>query len=133
MHFGQTFLSLGVVFALTFKKILNNIVMTQIHVVIRRINPAFKIDLVQVGYIENGQFTSLSLDALERTPISTYVEHSSIADSPYIEHSSVFSLVDVLRVYPNFDIEFFDNTLVLMFDFDLSSDESASQEEGKGN
>jgi len=107
--------------------------MTQIHVVIRRINPAFKIDLVQVGYIENGQFSALSIDALKRTPIFTYVEHSSIADSPYIEHHSVFSLIDALSAYPNFDVEFFDNTLVLMFDFDLVSDESASQEEGKGN
>lgn len=107
--------------------------MTQIHVVIRRINPAFKIDLVQVGYIENGQFSTLSIDALKRTPVSTYVEHSSIADSPYIAHCSVFSLIDALSAYPNFDVEFFDNTLVLMFDFDLIPDESASQEEGKGN
>lgn len=100
--------------------------MTQIHVVIRRINPAFKIDLVQVGYIEDGQFLALSVDALKDTPISTYVEHSSIADSPYIEHRSVFSLIDALSVYPNFSIEFFDNTIVLMFDFDLVLDESAS-------
>ena len=96
--------------------------MTQIHVVIRRINPAFKIDLVQVGYIENGQFLSLSIDAFER-----------IADSPYIEHCSVFSLISALSAYPNFAVEFFDNTLVLMFDFDLTPDESTSQEEGKGN
>lgn len=100
--------------------------MTKIHVVIRRINPAFKIDLVQVGYIENGQFSALSLDALKRTPVSTYVEHSSIADSPYIEHRSVFSLIEALSSYPNFDVEFFDNTLVLMFDFDLVLGESAS-------
>lgn len=107
--------------------------MTQIHVVIRRINPAFKIDLVQVGYIENGQFSSLSIDALKRTPVSTYVEYSSISDSPYIEHCSVFSLIDALSAYPNFGVEFFDNTLVLMFDFDLTDDESSSEEEGKGN
>ena len=107
--------------------------MTQVHVVIRRINPAFKIDLVQVGYIENGQFSALSLDALKRTPVSAYVEHSSIADSPYIEHCSVFNLIGALREYPNFGIEFFDNTLVLMFDFDLTDDESSSEEEGKGN
>jgi len=107
--------------------------MTQIHVVIRRINPAFKIDLVQAGYIENGQFSALSIDALKRTPISSYVEYSSIADSPYIEHCSVFGLISALSAYPNFNVEFFDNTLVLMFDFDLISDEGASQEEGKGN
>lgn len=107
--------------------------MTRIHVVIRRINPAFKIDLVQIGYIENGQFSTLSIDAFKRTPVSTYVEHSSIADSPYIEHCSVFGLIDALSVYPNFDIEFFDNTLVLMFDFDLTDDEGPSEKEGKGN
>ena len=107
--------------------------MTRIHVVIRRINPAFKIDLVQVGYIENGQFSTLSIDSLKRTPVSAYVDHSSIADSPYIEHCSVFSLIDALIAYPNFDIDFFDNTLVLMFDLDLTDDESSSEEEGKGN
>ncbi len=107
--------------------------MTRIHVVIRRINPAFKIDLIQVGRIENGQFSTFSVDVLKRTPVSGYVEHSSIADSPYIEHCSVFSLIGALSAYPNFDIEFFDNTLVLMFDFDLTDDESSSEEEGEGN
>lgn len=107
--------------------------MARIHVVIRRINPTFKIDLVQVGYIKNGQFSALSTDALKRTPVSAYIEHSSIVDSPYIEHCSVFNLIGVLSAYPNFDIEFFDNTLVLMSDFDLTDDESSSEEEGKGN
>lgn len=105
--------------------------MTQIHVVIRRINPAFKIDLVQVGYIKDGQFLALSLDELGCTLVPTYVEHSSIADSPYIEHSSVSSLVSALSAYPKFAVEFFDNTLVLMFDFDIDCDESTSKKEGK--
>lgn len=100
--------------------------MTHVHVVIRRINPAIKIDLVQVGYIENGQFSALSVDDLKPTPVSDYVERSSIADSPYIEHRSVFSLIGALSTYPNFDIEFFDNTLVLMFDFNLTNGESSS-------
>ena len=107
--------------------------MTQIHVVIRRINPAFKIDLVQVGHIENGQFSPLSLDDLKDTLVPTYVEHSSIADSPYIEHSSVSKLVSALSAYPKFAVEFFDNTLVLMFDFNNNRNESTSKEEGKGN
>lgn len=106
--------------------------MTQIHVVIRRINPAFKIDLVQVGYIKNEQFLALSIDDLKCTLVPTYVEHSSIADSPYIEHSSVSSLVSALSAYPKFAVEFFDNTLVLVFDFDLALNESASEKEGKG-
>ena len=34
--------------------------MTQIHVVLRRVNPALDIDLAQVGYIKDGQFLQLS-------------------------------------------------------------------------
>ena len=126
-------LSLGVVFVLTFKIILNNIVMTQIHLVIRRINPAIKVDLVQVGRLEDGQFTTLPLDTLKVAPFSKYVECSSVSDSPYIEHHSISDLIASLISYPNFAAEFFDNTLVLMFDLDLPDDESTSEEEGKGH
>lgn len=133
MPFGLISLSLGVVFALTFKIILNNIVMTQIHFVIRRINPAIKVDLVQIGCLEDGQFTTLPLDTFKVAPFSKYVECSSVSDSPYIEHHSISGLIATLISYPNFAIEFFDNTLVLMFDFDLPDDESSSEEEGKGN
>lgn len=125
--------SIGVVFALASEIILNNIVMTQIHFVIRRINPAIKVDLVQVGYLKDGQFTTLSIDTLEVAPFSKYVECSSVSDSPYIEHHSISGLIAALISYPNFAIEFFDNTLVLMFDFDLPDDESSSEEEGKGH
>ncbi len=107
--------------------------MTHVHVVIRRINPAFKIDLVQVGYIKDGQFETLNLDDLAYTPISDYVEHSSIAASPYIDHSCIPSLVEALVAYPDFSIDFFDSTLVLMFSTDLTRNESTSKEEGKGN
>ena len=44
--------------------------MTQIHVVIRRINPALKIDLVQIGRIRDGQFDALPLDAIASPPVS---------------------------------------------------------------
>lgn len=107
--------------------------MTQIHLVIRRINPAIKVDLVQVGCLEDGQFTTLPLDTLKVAPFSKYVECSSFSDSPYIEHHSISGLIASLISYPNFAIEFFDNTLVLMFDFDLPDDESSSEEEGKGH
>lgn len=133
MPFGLICPSLGVVFALTFNIILNNIVMTQIHLVIRRINPAIKVDLVQVGCLEDGQFTTLPLDTLKVAPFSKYVECSSVSDSPYIEHHSISGLIAALISYPNFSIEFFDNTLVLMFDLDLPDDESSSEEEGKGH
>lgn len=107
--------------------------MTQVHVVIRRINPAIKVDLVQIGYLEDGQFTTLPFDTLKCAPFSKYVECSSVSDSPYIEHHSISSLIAALTSYPNFAVEFFDNTLVLAFDFDLPDDESTSKEKGKGH
>ena len=107
--------------------------MTHVHVVIRRINPALKVDLVQVGHIKDGQFEMLHLDDLAHTPISDHVEHSSIADSPYIDHCRVSSLVEALVAYPDFSVDFFDNTLILMFSTNLTHDESPSKEEGKGN
>lgn len=107
--------------------------MTHVHIVIRRINPAFKIDLLQVGYIKDGQFEKLHLDNLAHTPISDYVEHSSIAVSPYIEHSRIPGLIEALVAYPDFSVDFFDNTFVLMFSTNLTHDESTSKEEGKGD
>ena len=51
----------------------------------------------------------------------------------YINHSQIPSLVEALIAYPDFSIDFFDNTLVLMFSTDLTHNESASKEEGKGH
>ena len=107
--------------------------MTQVHVVVRRINPALKIDLVQVGCIKDGQFSTLPLDALDYTPVPNFLEHSSISASPYINHCNIPSLVEALIAYPDFSIDFFDNTLVLAFSTNLTHDESPSKEEGKGN
>lgn len=107
--------------------------MTQVHVVIRRVNPALKVDLVQVGYIKDGQFEPLRLDVLERTPVFDHVECSDISASPYIKHCQIPILMEALIAYPDFSIDFFDNTLVLMFSTDLTHDESASKEEGKGH
>lgn len=107
--------------------------MTHVHIVIRRINPALKVDLVQVGYIKEGQFETLPLDNLAHTPISDHVKHSSIADSPYIDHCRISSLVEALVAYPDFSVEFFDNTLILMFSTNPTHDESPSKKEGKGN
>lgn len=107
--------------------------MKHVHVVIRRVNPALKIDFAQIGYIKDGQFKTLPFEALARTPISDYVEFSTLSDSPYINHSSIPSLVEALIAYPDFSIDFFENTLVLMFNADLTHDESTSEEEGKGH
>lgn len=105
--------------------------MTQIHVVIRRINPALKIDLVQVGHVKDNQFTPIPFDAIANSPIASYLKSSCISDSLYINHSEVSSLISTCGVFPNFCIEFFDNTIVLMFDFELNCDESTTKEERK--
>lgn len=107
--------------------------MTQIHVVVRRINPALKIDFVQIGRIKDGQFDTLSLGAIADSPIARYFKSSHISDSLYVDHSEIPNLVSACEVLPGFNVEFFDNTLVLMFDFDLNYDEGATKEEGKGN
>ena len=107
--------------------------MTQIHVVIRRINPALKIDLVQIGHIKDGQFETLPLDAIASSPVAHYFKSSHISDSLYVDHSEIANLIDACVALSSFSVEFFDNTLVLMFDFDLDCNESTSKEEGKGN
>ena len=105
--------------------------MTQIHVVIRRINPALKIDLVQVGLIKENQFEPLPFSAIEDTPIARFLKSSSISDSRYVEHSEIFDLVTTCGSLPHFRVDFFDNTLILMFDFNLDCDEGTPKEERK--
>lgn len=107
--------------------------MTQIHVVLRRVNPALDVDFVQVGHIKDGQFLQLPLDIFSDTPIFSYFQTSDISKSPYVRHQSVTGLVAILASYPKFAVEFFDNTLVLVFDFNIDCDEGSSKEEGKGN
>lgn len=107
--------------------------MTQIHVVIRRINPALKIDLVQVGHVENGQFNPIPFDSIANSPIASYLKSSCISDSLYVNHSEIPDLIGTCGVFPGFCIEFFDNTIVLMFNLELNCDESTTKEERKGD
>ena len=107
--------------------------MTQIHVVLRRISPALDVDFVQVGYVKDDQFAQLPLDVFSDTPIFDYFQTSDVSKSPYVRHQSVSSLVATLASYPKFVVEFFDNTLVLVFDFNIDCNEGSSEEEGKGN
>lgn len=107
--------------------------MTQIHLVIRRINPALKIDLAQIGYIEDGHFISLPANAFEGTPFYSFLKSSDVSDSLYLSHSDIACLVSTLCSLPSFAVEYFDNTLVLMFDLNIDPHEITSKEEGKGN
>lgn len=107
--------------------------MTQIHVVIRRISPALKIDLVQIGRLKDGQFDPLPLGAVANIPIACFFDSSDISDSLYINHSDVADLISACGELPGFSVEFFDNTIVLMFNLDLNYDEGATKKEGEGN
>lgn len=107
--------------------------MTQIHLVVRRINPALKINLVQIGHIEGGHFTSLPVDAFEDTPVHSFLKSSDISESLYLNHEDIPRLVSALCSLPGFGIDYFDNTLVLMFNLNINPHEVASKEEGKGN
>ena len=106
--------------------------MTRIHLVLRRINPALKIDLVQIGYIDNGQFKELPFSSFEHLPVLSIIRSDSISDSHYIYHSDISGLAANLSAFSGFAVEFFDNTLILMFDFNVDSYESTSKEEGEG-
>lgn len=107
--------------------------MTQIHIVIRRINPALKINLVQVGRFENGRFETIPLEVLANPSISSILKRSEISDSLYTEHLKVPKLIAICEGLPGFQVDFFDNTLVLMFNHDLDHNESATKEEGEGH
>ena len=107
--------------------------MTQIHVVVRRVSPALKVDLVQIGRFKDGQFDPLPLVAFANTPIACFLENSDISDSLYVNHSKMAGLIAACEGFPGFGVEFFDNTIILMFDFDLNYDEGMTKEKRKGH
>ena len=107
--------------------------MAQIHLVIRRINPALKIDLAQVGYFKDGQFDPIPFDAIANSPFASYLKSSHISDSLYVDHPEVPNLIRACGALPDFCFEFFDNTIILMFNLELNHDESASKKKGKRN
>lgn len=107
--------------------------MTQIHLVTRRVNPALKIDLVQIGHVEDGRFTSLPVDAFEDTPVYPFLKSSNISESSYLDHDDIPRLVSALCSSPGFSLDYFDNTLVLMFDLNIDPHEITSKEKGKGH
>ena len=107
--------------------------MTQIHLVLRRINPALKIDLVQVGYIKDGQFVSLPVRFFENTALFAFLKNDAISDNYYVFHSDISPLISDLSTISGFSVDYFDNTLVLMFDYDIDPYESTPKEEGKGH
>lgn len=107
--------------------------MSQIHIVIRRVSPALKIDLVQIGRLVNGQFDPLPLGAIADTPVARFFKNSDISEALYIDHSEIANLIAACEDFSDFSIEFFDNAIVLMFNFNLAYSEVETEEEGKGH
>ncbi len=94
------------------------------HILITRINPSLKIDLVRVCTVENGQARQLSTDEYDNlvaTPHFSQLKYffttSSISDSMYIMHEDISMLISYLLESSQCSIDFFDNNLVIVFDY----------------
>lgn len=107
--------------------------MTQIHLVLRRVSPVLKIDFAQIGHIKDGQFVSLPVCFFEDTILPAFLKKDAISDNHYVFHSDISPLISDLSTISGFSVDYFDNTLVLMFDYNIDSHESTSKEEGKGH
>ena len=107
--------------------------MAQIHLVVRRVNPALKIDLVQIGHITGGRFAPLPFDIFEGSPFCPFLKQSDISESLFMRHEDIPCLISTLCPLPDFGVDYFDNTLVLMFDLNIDCDEITSKEEREGN
>lgn len=127
--FGMASTKSGEHFSSILILIFNLIFMSQIHVVLSRINPALAIDLVRLGRLEDGKFVQLPLDLFPDTPVSDLIRLTDISDSAYLHHKDVSRLVSSLSCYPGFSLDYFDNTLVIVFDFNLAENEVSTSKE----
>lgn len=107
--------------------------MTQIHLVVRRVNPALNIDLVQIGRVIDGRFAPLPFDIFEGSPVYPFLKHSDISESLYLDHGDIPRLISDISSLSSFSVDYFDNTLVLVFGLNIDCDEITSKEEGEGN
>jgi hypothetical protein len=101
----------------------------QYHILISRINPSLKIDFVRVCTIENGQAKTLSTedyDNLVAIPrfaqLNYFFDTSSISDSMYIAHEEISNLISYLLESTRCSFDFFDNNLVIVFDYDTEKE-----------
>ena len=96
----------------------------QYHILVSRINPALKIDLIRFCTIEDGQARSFTVkefakwtDENDFRGLDNLFEISDISDSMYIQHSRISELIDYLSKKVAGSIDFFDNNLVIVFDY----------------
>lgn len=103
------------------------------HILFSRINPSLKIDLIRICTIEHGQAKALTADEFadlvaipQFVDLKEYFLTSSISDSKYIYHEDISKLLDYLMNRASVSIDFFDNNLVIVFDY--GTEEETPQE-----
>lgn len=94
------------------------------HILITRINPSLKIDLVRICTLVDGQARALTFDEIsdlfaapQFSFLGNFIESSDISDSMYISHARVPEFIqDFFGVFP-VTVDFFDNNFVIVFDY----------------
>lgn len=95
----------------------------QYHLVFSRINPALKIDVLRICYLESGNAVPVDANDFFATVVfdfpalSDLFRRSDISDSLYVYHSDLKRILTYLsdRVL---SIDYFDNNLVIIFDYE---------------
>lgn len=94
------------------------------HILITRVNPSLKIDLVRVCTLVDGQAKVLALDELndlfaapQFSFLSNFVESSDISDSMYISHARISEFIQNFFAVSSVAVDFFDNNFVIVFDY----------------
>lgn len=106
----------------------------QYHILLSRITPLLKIDIARLCVIKDGQAVALTRDEIhdlfkdsDLVQILGILMSSSISDSMYIMHEDVATLISYLADRVSISIDFFDNNLVIIFDY--GTEKETPQEE----
>lgn len=96
----------------------------QYHILISRINPSLKIDLVRICTPVDDQAKVLTPDELsdlfaipQFSFLSSFVESSDISDSMYILHARISEFIRNFLAVSSATVDFFDNNFVIIFDY----------------
>lgn len=107
--------------------------MTQIHFCFRRVNPAMRIDFLNVGTIKEGQFAPLDdrqlnllRNCLTSFGFGDFIHKDDLSSEQYVFHDQVTSFVCAFS--PD-QLEWFQDSFVVVLTLDLESYESSEKEE----
>lgn len=107
--------------------------MTQIHFCFRRVNPAMRIDFLNVGTVKEGQFVPLDdrqLGSLRRyltgSGLGDFIHKDDLSSEQYVYHDQVVSLISAFT--PD-QLEWFQDSFIVVLTLDFESYESSEKEE----